>query len=196
MTTVPVPQDIAACRLCADRFAASATGHAPAPVVWFRPGARILVASQAPGMRAHLSGKPFDDPSGKRLREWMGVDDATFWDRDRVAIVPMGFCFPGYDAKGGDIPPPRLCAATWRRAALDHVGQVDVTLLIGGYAQDWHLGRGKVTDRVRAWRDLAPRTFCLPHPSWRNTAWLKRNPWFEAETLPGLRTAIGDTLAR
>ncbi|MCK0166101.1 uracil-DNA glycosylase family protein [Jannaschia sp. S6380] len=193
---MPVPQDIAACRLCADRFAASATGHAPAPVVWFRPGARILVASQAPGMRAHLSGKPFDDPSGKRLREWMGVDDATFWDRDRVAIVPMGFCFPGYDAKGGDIPPPRLCAATWRRAALDHVGQVDVTLLIGGYAQDWHLGRGKVTDRVRAWRDLAPRTFCLPHPSWRNTAWLKRNPWFEAETLPGLRTAIGDTLAR
>ena len=186
--------DIAACRHCADRFAATATGHAPAPVVWFRPGARVLVASQAPGMRAHLSGKPFDDPSGVRLRAWMGVDGATFWDRRNVAIVPMGFCFPGYDAAGGDIPPPKVCAATWRRAALDDVGDVPVTLLIGGYAQAWHLGRGRVTDRVRDWRALAPRTWCLPHPSWRNTAWLKRHPWFETETLPALRAAIADAL--
>lgn len=190
-----VSAEIAACRLCADRFAATRTAHAPRPVVWFRPGARVLVASQAPGMRAHLSGKPFDDPSGVRLRQWMGVDDATFWDRDRVAIVPMGFCFPGYGAGGGDIAPPRLCAATWRRTALDHVGDVPVTLLVGGYSQDWHLGRGRVTDRVRNWRDLAPRVFCLPHPSWRNTAWLQRHPWFETDTLPALREAIRTALA-
>ncbi|KIT15746.1 Uracil DNA glycosylase superfamily protein [Jannaschia aquimarina] len=146
-------------------------------------------------MRAHLSGKPFDDPSGVRLRAWMGIDDDTFWDRDRVAIVPMGFCFPGYDANGGDIPPPRVCAAMWRNEALAHVGDVPVTLLIGGYSQDWHLGKGRVTDRVRAWRELAPRTWCLPHPSWRNTAWLKRHPWFEQETVPALRSAIREALA-
>ncbi len=191
----PLTEAIAACRLCADRFAATRTAHAPRPVVWFRPGARILIASQAPGMRAHLSGKPFDDPSGVRLREWMGVDGDTFWDRDRVAIVPMGFCFPGYDAAGGDIPPPAICAATWRARALAHAGDVPVTLLVGGRAQDWHLGRGRVTDRVRDWRALAPATFCLPHPSWRNTAWLGRHPFFEAETLPALRAAVRAALA-
>ena len=194
-TAPDLPARIRACRLCADRFAATKTAHAPAPVVWFRPGARILVASQAPGMRAHLSGKPFDDPSGVRLRDWMGVDEDTFWDRDNVAIVPMGFCFPGYDAAGGDIAPPKVCASKWREPALDHVGDVPVTLLIGGYAQGWHLGRGRVTDRVRDWRALAPRVWCLPHPSWRNTAWLKRHPWFEAETLPALRAAIRAALA-
>ncbi|CTQ33030.1 uracil-DNA glycosylase family protein [Jannaschia rubra] len=192
--TTPIPDRIAACRLCADRFAATETAHAPAPVVWFRPGARVIVASQAPGMRAHNSGKPFDDPSGVRLREWMGVNDETFWNRDKVAIVPMGFCFPGYDRAGGDIPPPRLCAATWREAALAHVGPVRVTLLIGGYAQDWHLGRGRVTDRVRDWESLAPGIFCLPHPSWRNTAWLKKHPWFATDTLPALRAAIREAL--
>ena len=191
----PVPDRIRACRHCADRFAATETAHAPAPVVWFASGARVLVASQAPGMRAHLSGKPFDDPSGVRLRAWMGVDEATFWDRRNVAIVPMGFCFPGYDATGGDIPPPRVCARMWREAALAHVGDVPITLLIGGYAQAWHLGKGRVTDRVRDWRALAPRTWCLPHPSWRNTAWLKRHPWFEAETVPALQAAIQDALA-
>jgi uracil-DNA glycosylase len=192
---MPVPDDIAACRHCAPRFAATPTGHRPVPVVWFRPGARILVASQAPGMRAHLSGKPFDDPSGQRLRQWMGVDETTFWDRDRVAIVPMGFCFPGYDAKGGDIAPPKVCARMWREKALEHVGDVAVTLLIGGHAQDWHLGRGRVTDRVRDWRDRAPRVWCLPHPSWRNTAWLRKHPWFEADVLPALRASIGKALA-
>ncbi len=189
-----VPDRIAACRLCADRFAATASAHRPQPVVWFGPAAPILVASQAPGMRAHLSGKPFDDPSGVRLRQWMGVDEETFWNRANVAIVPMGFCFPGYDAAGGDIPPPRICAATWREAALAHAGPTRVTLLIGAYAQQWHLGSGRVTDRVRDWRALAPHTFCLPHPSWRNTAWLNRHPWFEAETVPALRQAIREAL--
>jgi uracil-DNA glycosylase len=155
----------------------------------------VLVASQAPGMRAHLSGKPFDDPSGVRLRDWMGVDEDTFWDRSKVAIVPMGFCFPGYDAAGSDIPPPKVCASIWRERALAHVGDVPVTLLIGGYAQQWHLGKGRVTDRVRDWRARAPRIWCLPHPSWRNTAWLKRHPWFEAEALPALRTAVAEALA-
>ncbi|MEM9797038.1 MAG: uracil-DNA glycosylase family protein [Pseudomonadota bacterium] len=189
-----LPDEIAACRLCAERFALTASAHAPAPVVWFRPGARILLASQAPGMRAHLSGKPFDDPSGVRLREWMGVDEATFWDKRNVAIVPMGFCFPGYDDAGSDIPPPKICARTWRQKALDYAGQPPVTLLIGGYAQSWHLGPGRVTDRVRAWRALAPRIWCLPHPSWRNTAWLAKHPWFAEETLPALRHAIAEAL--
>ncbi len=192
---MPLPSDIASCRLCAERFAATRTAHRPRPVVWFERGAPIVVASQAPGMRAHLSGKPFDDASGVRLRSWMGLDDDTFWNRANVAIVPMGFCFPGYDANGSDIAPPRICAATWRAAALDHVGSPAVTLLIGGYAQDWHLGRGRVTDRVRDWEALAPRVFCLPHPSWRNTAWLSKHPWFETETVPALRSAIAAALA-
>ncbi|MEM7642188.1 MAG: uracil-DNA glycosylase family protein [Pseudomonadota bacterium] len=190
-----IRDDIAACRHCADRFAATATAHAPAPVVWFRPGARILIAGQAPGMRVHRSGKPFDDPSGIRLRDWMGVDEATFWDRGRVAIIPMAFCFPGYDAKGSDLPPPKICAKLWRAQAIAHAGDPPVTLLIGGYAQDWHLGKGRVTDRVRDWRAHAPRVWCLPHPSWRNTAWLKKHPWFETDTLPALRAAIQDALA-
>ncbi|WP_308915012.1 uracil-DNA glycosylase family protein [Jannaschia sp. LMIT008] len=189
-----IPDEIRACRHCADRFAATKTRHEPAPVVWFASHAKILVASQAPGMRAHLSGKPFDDPSGMRLREWMGVDEDTFWDRRNVAIVPMGFCFPGYDAAGGDIPPPKVCARLWREAALAHVGDVPVTLLIGGYAQAWHLGKGRVTDRVRDWRTLAPRVWCLPHPSWRNTAWLAKHPWFAQETVPALQAAIADAL--
>lgn len=191
MTTT---QDISACRICADRFAATHTAHRPRPVVWFDSGAPILVASQAPGMRAHHSGKPFDDPSGTRLRAWMEMDEETFWNRRNVAIVPMAFCFPGYDAKGSDLPPPRICAATWRDRALAQVGPPKVTLLIGGYAQEWHLGKGRVTDRVRDWRALAPQVFCLPHPSWRNTAWLKRHPWFETDTLPALRAALRDAL--
>jgi uracil-DNA glycosylase len=189
--------DIAACRLCADRFAATATGHAPNPVVWFKPGARILVASQAPGLRVHHANTPFWDRSGQRLRDWMGVDEATFYDRSRIAIVPMAFCFPGYDAKGGDLPPPRICAQTWRAPAMDMLKDVELTLLIGAYAQGWHLGgRMGVTQRVAGWRDHAPKVFPLPHPSWRNTAWLKKNPWFEAELLPVLRTGIREVLER
>ena len=130
--TPPLPDRIRACRHCADRFAATATAHRPRPVAWFAPGARVLVAAQAPGIRVHRSGRPFDDASGRRLRDWMGVDEATFWDTSRVAVVPMGFCFPGYDAKGADLPPPRDCARLWRAEAMDYVGDVPVTLLIGG----------------------------------------------------------------
>jgi uracil-DNA glycosylase len=189
-------KDIATCRLCAERFAGTATRHAPNPVVWFRPGARVLIASQAPGMRVHKANRPFWDASGQRLRDWMGVDEATFYDRDRVAILPMAFCFPGYDAAGSDLPPPRICAATWRERALAHLPDLRLTLLIGAYAQGWHLGgRESVTARVAGWRDHAPGVFPLPHPSWRNTAWLKRNPWFEAELLPVLRARVKEVLA-
>jgi uracil-DNA glycosylase len=190
-----LPDEIAACRLCADGFAATPTGHAPNPVVWFRPGARLLVASQAPGLRVHKASTPFWDRSGQRLRDWMGVDEATFYDRGRIAILPMAFCFPGHDTKGGDLPPPRICARTWRARALAMLGEVDLTLLVGAYAQQWHLGgRQSVTARVAGWRDHAPAVFPLPHPSWRNTAWLNRNPWFEAELLPALRARVQEVL--
>jgi len=182
------------CRLCADRFAVTATGHAPRPVVWFRPGARMLIVGQAPGARVHASGRPFTDPSGDRLRDWMGVDAETFYDLSRVAIVPMAFCFPGYDAKGSDLPPPPLCAQTWRGRVMEALGAVELTLLVGGAAQRWHLGARNVTDTVAGWRDHAPRVFPLPHPSWRNTAWLKRNPWFEADLLPALRARVKEVL--
>jgi len=187
--------NLAACRLCADRFAATQTAHAPRPVVWFRAGARLRIVGQAPGLRVHQSGIPFDDRSGDRLRAWMGIDRALFYDRSRVAIVPMGFCFPGYDSGGADLPPPRICAETWQDRVQAALGEVPLTLLVGGYAQKWHLGtRAGVTATVRAWRDHAPRLFPLPHPSWRNTGWLKKNPWFEAELLPALRARIGEVL--
>ena len=184
---------ISACRLCAARFAATATRHAPRPVVWFRPGARILVVGQAPGMRVHESGRPFTDRSGDRLREWMGVDEAVFYDRDRIAIVPMAFCFPGYDAKGSDLPPPPLCARTWRDQVMELL-RPELTLLVGGHAMRWHLGARDVTRTVADWRRHAPAVFPLPHPSWRNTAWLARNPWFQAELLPELRAAVAARL--
>lgn len=187
-----IPQ-IEACRLCAPRFAATATRHAPRPVVWFVQGAPVLVVGQAPGLRVHETGRPFADASGQRLRGWMGVDEAAFYDRTRFAIVPMAFCFPGYDAHGSDLPPPPICAQTWRAQVMDLI-QPRVTLLIGGYAQRWHLGaaatRGGVGATVARWRDHAPAIFPLPHPSWRNTGWLKRNPWFEAEVVPALRAAL------
>ena len=184
---------LAACRLCADRFAATATRHEPRPVVWFDRGARILVASQAPGLRVHEAMTPFWDRSGVRLRDWMGVTEDEFYDRSRVAIVPMGFCFPGYDAKGSDLPPPPVCARTWRAPVLERLPTVRLTLLIGWHAQRWHLGplaAGGVTATVARWRELPPGTLALPHPSWRNHGWLKRNPWFEADLLPVLRERV------
>ncbi len=185
--------DIAACRLCAERFNATATRHAPRPVAWFQPGARVLIASQAPGLRVHESGRPFTDASGDRLRAWMGVDKATFYDQSRIAIVPMAFCFPGYDAKGSDLPPPPVCAATWRARVMAEL-RPELTLLVGGHALRWHLGNRDVTSTVAGWRDNAPAIFPLPHPSWRNTGWLKRNPWFEAELLPVLRARLAELL--
>ncbi|WP_224826320.1 uracil-DNA glycosylase family protein [Cognatishimia sp. MH4019] len=188
-------EELRNCTICTERFAATQTQHRPNPVVWFRPGARLLIASQAPGLRVHEANTPFWDQSGVRLRRWLGLEDAAFYDRSRVAIVPMAFCFPGYDAKGADLPPPKVCAETWRAEVLAGLSDIRLTVLIGGYAQQWHLGgRMSVTARVAAWRDLAPDVFCLPHPSWRNTAWLKKNPWFEAETVPALQARVKEVM--
>jgi len=186
--------DIRQCTLCAPRFAATETAHDPRPVAWFHPGAPILIAGQAPGMKVHLSGKPFDDPSGDRLRDWMGLTAQQFYDREVVSIVPMSFCFPGY-RKGADLPPPAICAKTWHSKVMAHLGQTRLTLLVGGYAHKYHLkSKLTVTDQVQAWRDHAPDVFPLPHPSWRNTAWLKRNPWFEDDLLPPLRTKVQEII--
>lgn len=187
-------EDISTCTLCAERFAATETGHQPRPVLRVSETARILLAGQAPGMKVHVSGTPFTDPSGDRLRDWMGVDDDTFYDSGRIAILPMAFCFPGY-RKGSDLPPPPICAKTWRQAVMDTMPQIKLTLLIGGYAQKWHLQtKTGVTQTVEAWRSYMPGYLPLPHPSWRNTGWIKRNPWFEAQLLPDLRTRIREVL--
>jgi len=186
-----VIEDIRGCRLCAARFAATATAHVPRPVVWFRPGARLLIAGQAPGARVQASGRPFTDRSGDRLRDWTGLSPAEFYDLARVAVVPMAFCFPGYDARGADLPPPAVCAATWRRSALEALGEVRLTVLVGGAAIRWHLAQSSVTGAVAEWRGFAARgVIPLPHPSWRTTGWQRRNPWFEAEVLPELRARV------
>ncbi len=186
---------ITSCRICADRFAKTATAHAPRPIVWFNASPRIVIAGQAPGARVHKSGEPFTDPSGDRLRNWMGVDAATFYDRSKIAIVPMAFCFPGYNAAGHDLAPPKICAETWRKPVMAYLDDPPLTLLVGAYAQKWHLGGTiPVNTRVAAWRDHAPRVFPLPHPSWRNTAWLNKNPWFASDLLPALQSAVKDAL--
>ena len=187
--------ELAVCDICKDRFAATATAHQPRPVIWFNADTRILIAGQAPGQRVHASGKPFTDPSGDRLRDWMGIDEDTFYNRSRVCIVPMAFCFPGYDAKGSDLPPPPVCARTWRDRIMRQLGAVPLTLLVGGHAIKWHLKqRSSVTDTVKRWRDFAPDVIALPHPSWRNTAWLKKNPWFGTDLLPALRARVSGVL--
>lgn len=180
--------EIRACQTCAGSLPLG-----PRPVLQASASARLLIVGQAPGAKVHASGVPWDDASGVRLREWMGIDTQTFYDAARIAIVPMGFCFPGYDAKGADLPPPAVCAATWRGRILDEL-RPDVTLLIGGCAIRWHLGLRDVTAAVAGWRDHAPRVWPLPHPSWRNTGWLKRNPWFEAELVPELRRTLAEVL--
>lgn len=196
-TVETLAPEIAACRLCAGRFDVTHTAHRPKPVVWLSHRAPVLIASQAPGARAHASGVPFDDPSGDRLRAWLGVDRPTFYDRGNFAILPMAFCFPGYDRAGSDLPPPALCAATWRARALAAQPGVRLTLLIGGHAQRWHLRRAApcVTATVEAWRSFGPEIIPLPHPSWRNTAWLKKHPWFETDLLPVLQARVSKLLA-
>lgn len=191
----PLQERIAACRLCADRFAATATAHEPRPVVWFAPTARLLIAGQAPGARVQASGVPFSDPSGDRLRHWLGLTPEAFYDRERVAIVPMAFCFPGYDAKGADLPPPRICAQTWRAQVMADLPQIRLTVLLGGAALRWHLGAQRVGETVAAWRQFRARAeFPLPHPSWRTTAWEARNVWFGQELLPELRAAVAQVM--
>lgn len=184
-----------ACTICADDFAQTKTAHSPRPVAWFKPTARILIAGQAPGARVHESGRPFTDPSGDRLRDWLGLDAAQFYDQNQIAIVPMGFCFPGYDAKGSDIPPPKICSKTWHAAVMAQLPEIALTICVGAHAVRYHLGvKTSLTQAVENWRDHAPRAFPLPHPSWRNTGWIKKHPWFEAETLPDLRKRVKEVL--
>jgi uracil-DNA glycosylase len=189
-----ITAEISACQICKERFAATETAHTPRPVAWLSDTAPIVIAGQAPGARVHASGIPFDDPSGDRLRDWLGVDRETFYDRRKFAVLPMAFCFPGY-RKGSDLPPPPICAKTWRKAAVEAMPQVKLTLLIGGYAQKWHLDRkGSVTEIVADWRDFTPDHLPLPHPSWRNTGWLKKHPWFEADVLPWLQGRVKELI--
>jgi uracil-DNA glycosylase len=189
------------CRICVDRAIDTPLPHEPNPVLQVSATARILIAGQAPGTRVHASSIPFTDPSGDRLRAWMGVSEEVFYDPSRVAIVPMGFCFPGLDAKGGDLPPRKECAPEWRQKVLDLLPDLRLILVIGQYAQKWHLGGlrcNSLSETVRNWQEyavaLSPPVIVMPHPSWRNNAWLKKNPWFEVELLPQLQARVKQVL--
>jgi uracil-DNA glycosylase len=185
--------DIRACRLCEGELA-----HGVRPVLRMSRTARLCIAGQAPGMRVHNTGIPYNDPSGERLRSWLGIGRDTFYDESRVAIVPMGFCFPGYDDAGADRPPRAECVRTWHDRLFMAAPKFSLVLAIGTYAQAYHLnGRTKknVTETVRAWREYGPLVIPLPHPSWRNNGWLKKNPWFESELIPHLRARVADALS-
>ena len=194
---------IGACRICVESPRGVPLPHAPRPVLRASTTARIAICGQAPGTRVHASGKPFTDPSGDRLRTWMGVTADEFYDEARIAIVPMGFCFPGLDAKGGDKPPRRECAPAWRPSVFARLPRLQLMLLVGAHAQAWHLGdavRPTLTATVADWRALGAgrdsvRKIPLPHPSWRNNGWIGKHPWFEAELLPELRAAVRRALA-
>ncbi len=185
MSLTSLLRDIRACRICEAELPLG-----PRPVLRARASARLLIVGQAPGTRVHESGIPWSDASGKRLREWLQIDEAAFYDEKRVAIVPMGFCYPG--RKGdGDAPPRPECRATWHPALLPLLKHVELTLLVGAYAQSYFLnGSADVTANVRAWREHLPKLLPLPHPSPRNIAWFKTNPWFEREVLPALRRRV------
>ncbi|MBX2861153.1 MAG: uracil-DNA glycosylase family protein [Vampirovibrio sp.] len=183
--------EVKTCTICADHLLLG-----PNPVLQIHPDARILVAGQAPGIKVHQSSIPFQDASGDRLRDWMGIDKTTFYDPTQIAILPMGFCYPGKGASG-DLPPRPECAETWRNQLLANLPNIQLTLVIGQYAQQWHLGtdqKANLTETVKNWADYWPKQLPLPHPSPRNNIWLKKNPWFEQEVLPTLKTTISDIL--
>lgn len=188
---------ISACQICSVCPSGRPLPHAPRPVLRVSRTARLAIAGQAPGARVHRSGIPFADPSGVRLRAWMGVTEDEFYDQHRIAILPMGFCFPGLDAKGGDLPPRRECAPAWRDDLLQAMPQIELILAIGQYAQWWHLQgkRRPVTEVVRGVVNGCVTVGCrrvlaLPHPSWRNSGWLKANPWFEQAVVPQLQREV------
>jgi uracil-DNA glycosylase len=191
------------CRKCSDAPGGAPIPQEPNPLFQVSDTARICIASQAPGVRAHNARLPFADPSGERLRGWMGVTRDEFYDAARIAILPMGFCFPGLDANGRDLPPRRECAPTWRASFLSRLPRMELVLCIGLYAQAYHLGerrRSSLTENVKDWKRIfegpgTPVKLPLPHPSWRNSAWLKRNPWFESELVPFLQTEVRRRLA-
>lgn len=176
------------CRRCADFLPLG-----PRPVLRASASARVLIVGQAPGTKVHETGVPFNDASGDRLRAWMGIDKDIFYDESRIAIVPMGLCYPGRDVRGGDRPPVKSCATLWHPRLRSLLPELQLTLLVGSYAQAFYLAdkrAGSLTETVRQWRRFLPDYLPLPHPSWRNTAWLKRNPWFGEELLPELQSRV------
>jgi uracil-DNA glycosylase len=183
--------EVRSCTLCAADLPLG-----PRPVVQLHPKAKILIAGQAPGRRVHESGVSFDDPSGNRLREWLGITPDVFYDPKQIALLAMGFCYPG-TGKTGDLPPRPECAPAWREQLLGHLGNLKMTLVLGQYAQAYHFGktRSSLTELVRSWQDYWPNMVPLPHPSPRNNLWLRRNPWFEEELLPVLRKRVSEILA-
>jgi uracil-DNA glycosylase len=184
-------KQIRACTLCAPYLE-------PRPVLHVSKTAKLCIASQAPGLVVHKTGISFNDASGDRLREWLGVTREQFYDESKIALAAMAFCFPGYDQNGHDLPPRKECAATWRVRLFNALPQFETILLVGSYAQNWHLGdrvKSNMTETVRAWREYTPRYIPMPHPSWRNTGWLKKNPWFADELLPYLRRRVRRLLA-
>jgi len=184
-------KQIRACTLCAPYLE-------PRPVIHVSKTAKLCIASQAPGLKVHQTGISFNDASGDRLREWMGVTREEFYDESRIALTGMAFCFPGYDKNGSDLPPRKECAATWRVRLFNALPQFETILLVGSYAQTWHLGdrvKSNMTETVRAWREYSPQFIPMPHPSWRNTGWLKKNPWYADELLPYLRKRVRRLLA-
>ena len=183
-------RDVRACELCAADLPCG-----PRPVLRCRSSARILIASQAPGIKVHETGLPFNDASGDRLRAWLGLSREDFYDDRKVAIVPMGFCYPG-TGPSGDLPPRKECAPQWRKPILGHLKHLELTVAIGKYALDYHLPHHapSVTDLVRQWRKHWPTVVPLPHPSGRNNGWLAKNPWFELELVPALRARVAEVL--
>jgi uracil-DNA glycosylase len=184
--------EIRACAVCAPHLPLG-----PRPVLRGRPSARLLIISQAPGTRVHETGLSFNDRSGDRLRAWLALDREMFYDEARVAIIPMGFCYPGRDARGGDLPPRPECAPRWHAQLRAFFPAVELTLLVGSYAINYYLARSgprSMTATIARWRDFLPDVFVLPHPSWRTTVWLRANPWFEKETLPELRARVVQAL--
>ncbi|MDX2321570.1 MAG: uracil-DNA glycosylase family protein [Moritella sp.] len=182
-----IVSDVRKCTICE-----SALPMGARPVLQVDTQAKILIAGQAPGIRVHESGIPFTDPSGDRLRQWMGIDSDTFYDATKIAILPMGFCYPG-TGKSGDLPPRPECAKVWRTEILAAMPNIELILVIGIYAQKWHMGEVKqknLTETVRSWRDYWPELLPLPHPSPRNNIWLKKNPWFEQEVIPHLQDRV------
>jgi uracil-DNA glycosylase len=181
---------VRACTVCAEYLPLG-----PRPVVQLHPAAKILIVGQAPGRKVHETGVPFNDASGDRLRAWLGVTREVFYDVRQIALLPMGFCYPGTGA-GGDLPPRAECAATWRKPLLATLRRLQLTLVLGSYALDYHFGSGtaSVTERVRSWRSTWPRLVPLPHPSPRNNRWLRQNPWLERELLPAVRARVAQVL--
>jgi uracil-DNA glycosylase len=177
-----------ACTRCAD------LPLGPRPILVVSATARLLIVGQAPGTRVHTTGIPWNDPSGDRLRLWLGMDRRAFYDAARIAIIPTGLCYPGRLPRGGDAPPRAGCAAHWHPRLVPLLPALRLTLLVGSHALDFALGPGAMTERVRRFRDRLPARFPLPHPSWRTVGWERRNPWFEAEVLPALRAAVAEVL--